>query len=191
MFNQIKKNKLGFTLIEVLVTVAVFVITMTVSSSIFINVNNLQQQTANMAKLQNEGRYVMEKMSKEIRGRELDYDAMNTAINNTTGETDTLIFKPDEFGEIYEIFFDLASNSIKIKINNSDQGVELNSSEITVEKMQFIITPISDPYADSADITLAAQPRVTIMIVIKNKNVPEKYQKTLHLQTTISSKIYR
>lgn len=188
MKNFINKNP-GFSLIEILVTIGLFALVMTISSAIFINVNNLEQQTSNMAKLQNEGRYMLEKMGKEIRGRELDYEAMKAEIQST-GETKTLVFKSDEYGETYMLSFNQADSSIEITSVSGlgDQSqANLNSSEVTVDQFKFIITPVAAP--DSANPTV--QPRVTIMMVIKNKNAPEKYRKTLTLQTTISSKIYR
>ena len=187
-----KKNLRGFTLAEMLVTVGVFAITMTVSSSIFINVNNLQQQTANMAKLQNEGRYILEKISKEIRGRELDYAQIN--LDSVTGLTDTLVFKPDEFGETYTVYYNTNNKSINVQTYTEVAGIKtaiLSSEEITVDKMQFRISPTTDPYDISVSSSPLEQSRVTIMMEIKNANTMERYQKKLLLQTTISSKNYR
>jgi len=188
MNNHINKNS-GFSLIEILVTIGLFSLVMTISSAIFINVNNLEQQTSNMAKLQNEGRYMLEKMGKEIRGRELDYEAMKAEIDPATGETKTLIFKSDEYGETYMLSFDQADSAIIItaKSGLGESRANLNSSEVAVDQFKFIITPVEAPDSDNPTV----QSRVTIMMVIKNKNVPEKYRKTLALQTTISSKIYR
>lgn len=185
-----KKNNSGFSLIEILVTIGLFAMVMTISSAIFINVNNLEQQTANMARLQNEGRYILEKMGKEIRGRELDYTAMAKFINsNKPNETSALVFKTDEYGEVYKLAYDSATSSIVITtlVNAVSQSANLNSSEVAVEQFKFILTPADAPNDANPNV----QPRVTIMMVIKNKNVPEKYRKTLTLQTTISSKIYR
>jgi len=187
----LKKNNPGFTLAEMLVTVGVFAIAMSVSSSIFINVNNLQQQTANMGKLQNEGRYVLEKISKEIRGRELDYAS---TLLSATGTTDILVFKKDELGDVYKIFFDHASSSIDVETDNVDTGIaktaHLSSDEIIADRLEFKISPVTDPYEVGALNPPLEQPRVTMVMLIKNRNVPDKYKKTLLLQTTISSKIY-
>ncbi len=188
---KIKKNNRGFSLAEMLVAVGIFTIAILVSSSVFINVNSLQQQTANMAKLQNEGRYLMEKMGKEIRGRELDY---GQTILSSAGLADALVFKPDEYGETYKLFFDSVSQSIKIETKNSDtvaRDAALSKDEIIVENLFFKVAPLVDPYSvlESVNPPLE-QPRVTIVMTIKNRGVIERFQKTLHLQTTVSSKIY-
>ena len=180
----------GFTLAEMLVAVGVFAVTMAVSSSIFINVNNLQQQTANMGKLQNEGRYVLEKISKEIRGRELDYAS---TILSATGTAESLAFKKDEFGDVYRIYFDAAAASVRVEVINGaeEKNAALSSEAVIVEKLIFKVSPLADPYGIAALGPPFEQPRVTISMVLKNRDVPDKYRKTLLLQTTISSKIYR
>ena len=174
-----------------LMAVAVFAIVMSVSSSIFINVNSLQQQTANMAGLQNEGRYVLEKISKEIRGRELDY---SQTIISATGMAEILVFKKDEFGQAYKIYFDPAGQAVMIETDDGVNGASiapLNSSGVAVTKLIFKISPSSDPYDVSVAAPPLEQPRVTILMQIMNRNVPDKYIKTLLLQTTISSKVYK
>ncbi|MFA5021185.1 MAG: prepilin-type N-terminal cleavage/methylation domain-containing protein [Patescibacteria group bacterium] len=178
----IKKNQ-GFTLIEILVTIGIFAIVMMVASAIFINVSNLQQQTANLAQLQNEGRYIIEKVAKEIRGRELDYGQMDI---DTDGSTDKLLFKSDEYGEVYEIAYDGGSKSIKITVTNEGfKTAQLNSESVAVDQFRLILTPAAAPGDEPS-----VQSRVTLLLMISNQDGLEKYRKSLSLQTTISSKIY-
>ena len=180
------KDQKGFTLAEVLVTVGIFAIVSMVSSSIFINVNNLQQQSGNLQRLQNEGRYLLEKIAKEIRGRELDY---RSTILFEGGMTQELIDKEDEFGEVMNIVFDGSNQAINLGINGLVE--QLNSDQVIIESLQFRVNPTSDPYDASGEVISSFQPRVTVYLRIKNKEVPEKYLKKLNLQTTISSKVYK
>ena len=183
-------SKLGFTLAEILVTVGIFAITVIISSGIFINVNNLQQQAASMERLQNEGRYVLEKIGKEIRGRELDYSQL---VFSSTGLVDSLVFKKDEFGEVLELDFNKNSKSILFTLDGEmgRNSAQLNSSDVLVDKALFLVNPQDDPYSLFSTSTPFAQPRVTILLSLKNKNMPERYQRSLDLQTTFSSKVYR
>jgi len=176
----------GFTLIEMLITIGVFAIVLMVVSSIFININNLQQNTGNLQRLQNEGRYILEKIAKEVRSRELDYQSMNFSSG---GLTEQLNFKPDELGDSMSIVFNKDTNNIFITVNNVSET--LNSYSVKIENLQFRVFPDYDPFSLMSTSSEVFQPRVTIYLKLSNKNVPEKYLKNLELQTTISSKIYK
>jgi prepilin-type N-terminal cleavage/methylation domain-containing protein len=183
--NNLIKNNQGFSLVEMLVTVGVFSITLVVVSAVFININKLQQNTANLEKLQNEGRYVVEKIAKEIRGREIDYGSL---ILSEEGLTDILVFKEDEFGEVLSIQFD--SSGEVLKIANGAEVANLSSDDVVVESAKFFLSPINDPYDLSVSSIPQGHPRVMMLLKIKNKDVSLEYEKHLNLQTTISSKIY-
>ncbi|MFA6227821.1 MAG: prepilin-type N-terminal cleavage/methylation domain-containing protein [Patescibacteria group bacterium] len=181
----------GFTLIEMLITAGLFAITSVLVGGVFINVNNLQQQTANMQKLQNDGRYMIEKIGREIRGRELDYERTLPPVD---GKVDRLIFKKDEAGEIWQLAYDPEDLTAKIFITtlNPDGTVfaPLNASDVGVSNLQFIVSPIYDPYAGITADDYIYQPKITLLMSIYNKNAPDRYRKELRLQTTISSKVY-
>lgn len=181
-----KINSKGFTLVEMLVTVGVFAIVSVVTSSIFINVNNLQQQTGNLQRLQNEGRYLLEKMAKEIRGRELNYPSVGFSSG---GITEQLDFKADELGDLVSINFDKNNGKILIYVNENSEF--LNSDQVDIKDLKFKVSPSSDPFGQMATSSEVMQPRVTIYMKLSNKGVPERYLKNLELQTTISSKVYK
>lgn len=181
----------GFSLAEMLVAVGVFAVTMAISSSIFINVNNLQQQTANLAQLQNEGRYVLEKISKEIRGREIDYGGLEL---DAEGFTAALPFKEDEFGEAMRLYFDATEGRFMMEsasVAGGNRTAALSSDDVKVERLTFKIAPATDPFDEFSGTAPTQQPRVTIRLEISNRAAPERFRKSLVLQTTISSKIYR
>lgn len=185
----------GFTLVEALVAIAVFAIASVIISSIFINVNNLQQNTASFQRLQNDGRYIVEKLAREIRGRELILPDPFT--QNPLSQ---LAFKKDENGDFVYVCFDEGAKALKYYITRDSSegeadclahGANLNADDVLVEKAVFYISPTAeDSWGQEPKENL--QPRVTILLVLKNSaSINIKYQKELTFQTTISSKVYK
>lgn len=187
IFKRNNRNP-GFTLVEVLVTVSIFTVVLLVSTGVFININSLQQQSGNIQKLQNEGRYILERLAKEVRSRELDYAMMEFVDDSIT---ERLIFKPDEFSEILEVYFQ--DNNLMFSITNAlgeTRQAPINSeTEVAIESAKFYLTPIREPAELDPDNIV--QPKTTIFLSLKNINGLTKYAKTLDLQTTISRKIYK
>ncbi len=184
--NQWRQQR-GFTLAEMIVTVGVFAIALSIASVVILSVNKLQQNTANLEKLQNEGRYLMEKMAKEVRGRALDYSQLSSDLD---GVASTLVFKQDELGETLAISY--LPDDQAIRLTSAQDGrtnsANLNSEEVLVTSAKFIVNPLLDPATES---TPLEQPRVTILLTLKNRDGRAEFQKQLTLQTTISSNIYR
>ena len=161
-----------------------------VITGVFINANNLQKNTASFQRLQNNGSYMMEKIAKEIRAREIDY----TATFGTNPLT-ALYFQPDEYGLSIGIIFDATVNrdgkTIGSIIYSNNQGADfLNSRDIEVVEAKFLVFPALDEIWGAEPVT-NLQTRATILLKIKNANMAERYQKTLTLQTTVSGKIYK
>lgn len=185
---KFKIDKSGFTLIESIIAIGVFSVLSVMLAGIFVNANNLHKNTVSLQRLQNEGRYILEKLAKEIRGRDIDYDFGGIDFIN---QTNLLPFKKDEQGKILVVSYD-ATNKNLLYLDYNDLGMinsqaALNASDVALKDVKFYVSPTSDPVAD---LTIASQPRVTIVLILENRGLAAKYQKELTLQTTISSKVY-
>jgi len=177
------KKKNGFTLIEILVAMGIFAIAMMIVSVIFLNLSNLQRNLNSVQQLQNDGRFMLEKIAKEVRMRELDYEM--TEPDPLTGLTDKLIFKPDDTDAVLSII--KAGENLSFDLDGVSGNI--NSHNVAVDDIKFIITPATDPNLPGSD---RFQPKVTVLLTISNRQgqVAEQYIKQLTIQTTISSKIY-
>lgn len=71
----------GFTLIEVLVAVAVFSITTVMAVNLFIIFVQQQRRTLNQQELQNDARAVMEQVAKDVREGSIDYEYYATTFS--------------------------------------------------------------------------------------------------------------
>lgn len=64
----------GFTLIEILVVVAIFSVTSLVATNIFLVTNQASRRTASDQKLQGDVRFALEAIAREVRFGTIDYD---------------------------------------------------------------------------------------------------------------------
>ncbi len=190
-------NNSGFTLMEMVVAVGIFSILSLMLAGIFLSASNMEKNTANSQRLQNDGRYILEKIAREIRGRELEAPIFSTS-------SPVFSFLPDEFGNKISICFNSSTQVIRYYIgddsqtyidtrkNCEDYGEDLNAADVAVEDAYFYVKPtMEDGWKESGEDLPILQPRVTIAFKIKNRNLRPEDTKELFIQTTISSKVYR
>jgi prepilin-type N-terminal cleavage/methylation domain-containing protein len=186
------RNRKGFTLVEVVVAMSIFSVLTVVVSGIFVNVSNLHRQTANLQRLQNDGRYMIEKIAREIRSREVDYPLINPQT--------CLLFKPDELGNILMVQYiddgkigyslDPSDKDCSNNPDNPDSWAALNATDVEVKNLQFVVSPLADDVWNQEP-EYNIQPRVTILLTIANREGADKHRQEVTLQTTISSKLYK
>lgn len=169
----------GFTLAEVVVAIGIFSIASVIISSVYLNANTLHQHTANFQRLQNDGRYIIEKIAIEIRAREIEYPVL-------TQPQDHIEFLKDELGN--QVSLALLGTDLKYIVNG--RSANLNADDVEISDVKFYIIPLSEDKWNTEP-TTNKQPRVVIFLKLKNKNINPKFQKEISIQTTISSKVYK
>lgn len=171
----------GFTLMEVVISIGIFSIATVIISSVYINANNLHQHTISSQRLQNEGRYIIEKIAREIRAREIQYSEVDG-----TQPQDHIEFLKDESGN--QVSIDFSNSEINYVVNS--QNALLNADDIEITDLRFYIIPnLEDKWNTEPSTNI--QPRVVIFLKLKNQNINPKYIKEIGIQTTISSKVYK
>jgi len=174
-------HKRGFTLIEVVIAMGIFSIASVVISAVYLNANNLHQNTANFQRLQNEGRYIIEKIVRETRAREIDYSSIDPLQPQSQ-----IKFLKDELGD--EVAISLVNGNLIYSVG--ELSADLNAQDIEVSDVKFYVIPSTqnvwgeDPINDF-------QSRVTILLKLKNKVFNPDYQREILIQTTVSSKVYK
>ena len=73
MINLFNKNKKGFTLLEMLISAAVFAITVVIGVDIFFGVKKIKKRTSYIQDIQSDSRYIMEEMAKQLRQGMINY----------------------------------------------------------------------------------------------------------------------
>lgn len=155
-----KKN--GFTLIEMLTAMSVFVLVAGLLSGLFFSSLNLQRRAFASRDLQDNARYILDLMSKEIR-------TANPITFSQPGGATALSFTNDS-GVL--VNYSWGGSSI---LRNSP--LQLTSTTINVQLLNFVLSGAG---------TNDNQPRVTIILKMSSTTNPQA--PSLEAQTTISTR---
>lgn len=153
-------NKKGFTLIELIIAIAIFVVVTSLVVSLLMTSLKGQKKVIAIQNVQDNARYLMEFMAKEIRMSDIDsatYYTLN--ISRPGGESVSYSFVGDNI----------------IRTDSSMSG-PINSNQVLVNG-RFYATGIG-----SGD---NQQPKVTIVMKVETQGKPEE-ESEISIQTTLT-----
>jgi prepilin-type N-terminal cleavage/methylation domain-containing protein len=194
VFKKIKKDQRGISLMEMVVAVAVFSVVIMMAMDLYFIAQKAQRKTTAIQKVQSDARYSLEAMAREIRVDKIDYKYYVDKEIDLTSDLSTLALRDNKDESI--IFAkssdpDVCGSDVDclaVLINNNEPWYSLTPNNIEVKNLKFYISPSSDPFAE--DLTINEQPRVTIVFNSQNvANRPED-ERSLIIQTTVSSRFY-
>ncbi len=188
----------GFTLMELLVVMGVFSVTVMMTSGIFLLTNRAQRRTISITQAQSDIRYAMEAMVREVRSGRIDFEAYGSsggipvptqrlALRNAAGqlvefshETSTSVCPP-------------ATNPcLSVRVDGSSPQA-VTSAGVTIDTLAFYVSPQVDPFTPDATSGLYAsdlQPSVTIVLSARTTGVGAADVQTINAQTTVASRTY-
>ena len=183
LLNLNRKNKLkkGFTLIESMVSIAVFAVALTSIIGSFLAVLRINAKSKAIRVVEQNARFVSEFLVREIRNGSLLYSAYpGGTIPSPTTQTLHLIGSE---GVPEKIF--LSGTSIALTKGATSN---LTSTDVVVTNMNFYIWPPTDPFCESCP---DVQPRITFTFTLtSNINVRPRDQASTVIQSTVSSREY-
>ncbi len=204
-----QKNNQGFSLIEMLVSVAIFTVVITISLSIFQSVNKSQSNAIAVQSVQESMRYVMEVMSKELRSAKHVY---SDSDGDGTGDTDDCLnggvydnylvrFSNNEGRKVYNFMNSGGDLTLYFKNKNLDcvyYYIDATDNRLYINRAgtTLPITPdelkISDLQVEIDDNAIGEfhdrQAVVTVHMSVETLDPNNKYK--MNLQTSISSRHY-
>ncbi|MFH1192050.1 MAG: type II secretion system protein [bacterium] len=213
------KNNSGFTLMELVVVLGVFSISIFIITEIFMFTNRSQKKVLAYQKVQSDASYALETMARAVRLGKIDY-AHYTTVNNP--EEELYVFDSDGRQAVFEkaTGADCANAASSPCIaagidqdadGTADQFAAITPKGIKVSDLKFYIVPVSDPFyvkACSAHADCASgiglcdvatqlcevadiQPMVTIVLsTIEAEPSSQETPVSVTLQTTVSSREY-
>lgn len=169
---KIKKNEMGFTLMELLISISIFMVFLALAAGSYVSLVKANRQANEMQKLYREVRFVFDTLAQEIRGGALDYSCIDNTrldalcLENQNSDEKTVLSVLGKDGAARSIYkFDAAHKKLFV-MKNANNWEELTSANFPLEELHFTISPLQNPY-ESANAALDAvqiQPAVTIYL---------------------------
>lgn len=161
---KLPKNQPGFTLIEMIIAISIFVMILLIATNIFFIVNNSQRKVVTMQRIQSDVRYLFEAIAQEIRLGRINYDFYideeidlhpladdNTVLAVVNHSGDSIFFRLSSVGDRVQYCKIDADNDCDLSIDDNWQNVTPEGVE--VEDLRFIITPSADPFTDTTGLS--------------------------------------
>lgn len=186
-------NKKGFTLIEMMVSMAIFVMFLGVLIGSYTDIVKSQQEANDYRILYSEARRVFDKITEEVRngsiyyGIDVDYKNVNERLVLISMDGDRqVVFEYDEDEENIWFGEDVS------QIPNEYLLVSPDNDRISVTEFNVFVSPVDDPYKleNVFKDGLQFQPKVTIFATFEMERRKSGTPYSVDLQTTISSRSY-
>lgn len=194
---KLSKEQSGFTLMEMVVVLAIFTLSSMVIADIFITLINVQRKIIVQQKVLSEARYAMDIISRGIRTGTISYS--DYSLMQTPHEEELFLKDIDDNKTFFKLCDTTAATPCtescpgdveKCLMMSIDEGLNwesITSKNIEVQDLRFYIRPTDDPFDDGAP---NIQPRVTVLLNIKNNDATSNYQSEIILQSSVSTRIY-
>lgn len=191
------RDNRGLTLMELLVVMGVFSLTVAIASSIFIQSNRAQRRVLALTAAQADLRFTLEAIVREIRGGQIDY-ASYEGSGGISVPAEKLIIRSAS-GSLLKFYAETnptvcpgnVTRCLAVDVDGQVQSV--TSSGITLQDLTFYISPQSDPFSvDPASGRYKAdqQPLVTVALKVKTGGSKTEDAAILSAQTTVASRTY-
>ena len=187
---KIIKNKAGFTLIEMLVASVLFLIAITTSIGIFLSTVRANNRINAMQEVENEIRYIVEVISKEIRLGIIYYDYYEEIYGESFENPVSILALEDNAHNVSYFALNGDSSSpgiVQMSLNGLDWS-DLSTDSIVVDSLDFYLSPAEDPF--SQDSTIIRQPLIVLNLNARY-NRGEGSEGQIRIQTAIGSRQYK
>ena len=190
MFKKYLKNKKGFTIIETMISIAIFLMIVMVGMGALLNANSIHNKSQDQRSIMDSLNFIMEDMSRNIRTGYDYYCIDNGDIDSASSGTKSCLsgsaqggisFNSSIDGSRWSYYFDSDHNLNLQKITEENSNtVQLNSNEITFSNTSGFIVAGADPDDNQ-------QPFVIIRLVgeITSKGNTTPFS----LQTSVSQRL--
>lgn len=190
-------SKKGFSLIEMLVAMAIFMLFTGVLLTSYLGIVKALRNTEDYRILYSEARHVFDVVTDTARNYKINYGTTGFAMNPVKSLEFLSLDGMEKIrfdttnGLVMEEFKCTEANTGVVDVNSCPRNeVKLYSDEITIKNFSFYVWPLEDPFAyKNFEITNNFQPKVTFSAIFdKGSAGGKKYE--MELQTSVSLRNY-
>lgn len=200
----------AFTLVELIVSMTIFTIFVGVVTSTFLLTSRTLREANEVRKVYTEARFLMDRLTQDIRLNKIDYDCLNSGLLYQTvlyaecqgGVILPLISADGMHRTVYRfeggVFSVVALNLVPDvagghwTLATGYTGFErFDPQSVTLERVAFNIFPGKSPYDNFEDVTLQYQPSVHVEIDAMPRSTRLENPESVQLRTTVTSRIYQ
>lgn len=205
------RTKKGFTLIEMVVSMSIFMIFLTVVLNSYISLTTTQNKANKNREAVAEAKEIFNFISEEAREKAIDYTCFQDTICGTKEDTLSLISKDGLNRTIIrkQCISEEKNCTIYSKTQNRENALSawisseespLHSANLKIQSVAFFVIPNLDPFnfgnlETQTDIygkgVYQFQPVFHIILNIKRKEAEGLDDNPIIIQTSISSRIYK
>jgi len=194
--NPAKRDLGGFTLVEMLVAIFVFITVLGASSAIFVDVIRNQKRALANQELLNQTSYVLEYMGRAIRmAKKDDLDGKSCLSGNKVNYEfipfeQGIKFKDYKDKYCQEFFLECAGGNCRLKERKIEisTGTLLPANYLTSADLNVVSFNIGPDISWSQEENPPQQPRVTLFLDIERSDFPSGKKPEIKIQTTISQR---
>lgn len=153
-------NQGGFTLIEMIIALSIFVLTVLIATNIYLIINNVQRRTLAMQKVQDDVRYLFEAMAQEVRLGRINYDyyldnsidlhplaaADNEVLAVVNQLSESVFFRINSAGD--KVQYCKIEQDSNCRLTFDEDWQDITPEGVRVIDLEFIITPSADPFIE-------------------------------------------
>lgn len=172
------KRQKGFTLIEVLVSVTIFVVVVSIGATLFISVTSSQRKTIVQERVLREVRDTTETLARVVRTNPVLVEDYVSGGSSLAGPQDRLLLSVNN----ENIAYFLVDNKIKYR-DGSGQEHDVTSDEVSVTNLEFYLSPQDLGNDDWMT-------RVTILLTMESTSDLLESPEIINVQTTVGSRLY-
>lgn len=186
------RKERGFTLMEVLVVVAIFSTAMVAVTDMFLMSNRAERKVLGREQLASTARVAVEQMARGVRQGRIDYARYaDPAEGGALALEDTRLFLTAPGGGTASFRRSETGcptgSSPCLLVEENGESASLTPQGAVVEQFSVIVNPVTDPFTSPPG-SAVPQPTVTVILALRSGSGASAA--SVRVQTTVASRLY-